>query len=68
MKIKKRYKHLTYEDRVEIEVLLNRGETFTMISKKIGKSASTISREIKNRLVFVHSGAYGMCYTDYSKL
>lgn len=67
MKIKKRYKHLTYEDRVEIEMLLNRGETFTMISKKIGKSASTISREVKNRLVFVHSGAYGMCYNDCSK-
>lgn len=42
-------KHLTAADRGAIEVLLQSDFTLTSIADKIGKSVSTISREVSNR-------------------
>ena len=42
-------KHFTFQDRVLIEDLLNRGNAnLTTIAKSFGKDVSTISKEIKN--------------------
>lgn len=40
-------KHLTLDDRIEIQECLSKGMTFKSIAKRIGKSPTTISREVK---------------------
>ena len=46
-------KHFTFQDRVLIEDLLNRGNAnLTTIAKSFGKYVSTISKEIKKHLLF----------------
>ena len=40
-------KHMTLEERVEIEECLCKGMTFKAIGRRIGKSATTVSREVK---------------------
>ena len=39
--------HLTADERRRLETLLNRGESFRSIAEALGKSHSTISREIR---------------------
>ena len=39
--------HLTKEDRLRIENMLNAGVSATEMSRNLGKSHTTISREIK---------------------
>lgn len=43
------YSHLTLNDRIEIERLLDYGHTHAEIARRIGVHRSTISREIKKR-------------------
>ncbi len=38
----KRYKHLTEEDRQEIQDCLNHGMTFKQIARRIGKDQTTV--------------------------
>ena len=47
-------KHLNYEDRLDIQRLLNEGNSFSKIGISIGKSHTTISRE-----VHMHRYAFG---------
>lgn len=45
---KRKFKRLTYKERIKIEVLYNEEHlTYTEIGKKLGKHRTTISREIK---------------------
>lgn len=49
---KRKFKQLTYEDRIKIEVLYNKQHlNFTEIAKIIEKDRSTVSREIRKNLV-----------------
>ena len=50
-------KHMTLDDRIEIQECLAKGISFKGIGKRIGKSATTISREVKQHLQ-VHSNGY----------
>lgn len=43
----KKNKHMTLDDRIEIQECLTKGMTFKAISKRIGKSPTTVSREVK---------------------
>ena len=43
-------KHMTLDDRIEIQECLTKGMTFKAISERIGKSRTTISREVKLRM------------------
>ena len=43
-------KHLTLEDRQEIMECLDKGIPFKAIARRIGKSATTVSREVKKHL------------------
>ena len=46
-------KHLTYEARQEIEKCLNMGKiSFKNIARRVGKSPTTISREVKKHLIY----------------
>ena len=43
----KKYKHLTLDDRIEIQECLNKGMTFKAIGKRISKDPTTVSKEVK---------------------
>ena len=49
----KKNKHMTLDDRIEIQECLSKGMTFKAIGERIGKSQTTISREVK-----IHMGPY----------
>jgi len=48
-------KHLTLEDRTEIQQCLDHGMTYKGIAARIGKDQTTVSKEVKKRLVFTPS-------------
>jgi IS30 family transposase len=48
-------KHLTLEAREEIQKCLEHGVTFKAIARRVGKSPTTISREVKKHLTFKES-------------
>ena len=58
-------KHLTFEDRVMLEDLLNRGvTTFTTMAKVLHKDPSTLSKEVRKHQFFPqnrNSGAFKTC-------
>lgn len=45
----KRNKHMTLDDRIEIQECLNKGMTFKAIGRRIGKDPTTVSKEVKLR-------------------
>ncbi|MDR1619636.1 MAG: IS30 family transposase [Clostridiales bacterium] len=45
-----KHKHMTLEDRNEIQDCLDHGMTFKAIAKRIGKDQTTISKEVKKHL------------------
>jgi len=47
-------KHLTSDERTEIQECLAKGMTFKVIGKRIGKDQTTISKEVK-RHIKVHT-------------
>jgi hypothetical protein len=52
---RRKHKHLTLEDRIEIQQCLDHGMTFKAIAKRIGKEQTTVSKEIKKHLSFTAS-------------
>ena len=51
----KKNKHMTIEDRNEIEQCLDHGMTFKAIAARIGKDQTTVSKEVKKHLIFTAS-------------
>ena len=45
-----KYKHLTLDERIEIQECLVKGMTFKDIARRIGKDPTTISKEVKAHL------------------
>lgn len=45
-----KFKHLTLDDRLEIQACLNQGVTLKAISARVGKDQTTISKEIKRHI------------------
>jgi hypothetical protein len=43
----KKNKHMTLDDRIEIQECLSKGMTFKAIGARIGKNQTTVSREVK---------------------
>lgn len=62
--MEKKNKHLTLDDRIEIQECLNKGMTFKAISQRISKDPTTISKEVKLHLE-THQNSYvkteGIC-------
>lgn len=57
-------KHLSFDERLEIEKGLKENKSFKEIAIIIGKDCTTISKEIRNHLVFKNSGAIGKPFLD----
>ena len=51
--------HMTAEDRLQIENRLKAGESLSQIAKAIGKSTSTVTREIQKHAIESEKGAPG---------
>ena len=47
MNHEKKNKHMTLDERIEIQEYLNKGMSFKDIGKRIGKDPTTISKEVK---------------------
>ena len=54
-------KHLTLDDRIDIQILLKEGKNFIQIADHIGKDRSTISREIKAHRYLTETTAGNDC-------
>jgi IS30 family transposase len=50
-KTEKKHKHLTLDEREEIQGCLDHGMTFKAIGQRIGKDQTTVSKEVKRHLV-----------------
>lgn len=60
----KKSKHLTEDDRYEIDHGLKKGLSFKAIAKIVGKDPSTISKEVRAHIVFEKKKAYGRGFND----
>ena len=58
MNPEKKNKHMTLEDRIEIQECLYKGMTFKKIAERIGKDPTTISKEVK-----LHGRTYTNSFT-----
>jgi IS30 family transposase len=58
MEEKKKNKHMTLEDRIEIQECLSKGMTFKAVAARIGKDPTTVSKEVK-----LHSCSYSNGFT-----
>ena len=54
----KKNKHMTLDDRIEIQECLNKGMTFKAIGERIEKDPTTISKEVK-----LHGRSYTNSFT-----
>ena len=52
----KKNKHMTMDDRLEIQECLDHGMTFKAISARIGKDQTTISKEVKKHIAIIDNG------------
>ena len=57
-----KHKHLTLQERYEIQHGLDSRESFKQIGLNIGKDTSTISKEVKGHYTVVESGGNGRAY------
>lgn len=55
-------KHMTLEDRIEIQECLSKGMTFKAIASRIGKDPTTVSKEVK-----LHAKEYSNSFTKTDK-
>ncbi len=58
MNHEKKNKHMTLDDRIEIQECLNKGMTFKAIAGRIGKDPTTVSKEVK-----LHGKTYTNSFT-----
>lgn len=54
----KKNKHMTLDDRIEIQECLNKSMTFKAIGQRVGKDPTTISKEVK-----LHGKTHVNCFT-----
>ena len=53
---------MTLSERKDIEILLKEGKSFKEIGRTLGKDCTTISKEVRYRLIERKSGAWGQAY------
>ncbi len=59
-------KHLSVSDRITIEQLLNSRHSFKAIGRELNKDCTTVSKEVKNHILFKKSGCMGKAFNDCS--
>ena len=56
MQNEKKNKHMTLQDRIEIQECLSKGMTFKAIARRIGKDPTTVSREVRQHAAIHKNG------------
>jgi len=54
-----KHKHLTLDDRIQISTLLDKKQSFKSIGRTLEKDCSSISKEVRNHLIFMKTGSLG---------
>lgn len=57
-------KHLSIEERTTIKTMLDSSASFKEIARVLGRDCTTISKEIRNHLLFQKTGCYGHSFND----
>lgn len=57
-------KHLSFDERLEIESSLKEGISFKQIGLSLNKNCTTISKEVKNHLIYKDTGTIGRPFFD----
>lgn len=57
-------RHLSIEERSTIKVMLDDSKSFKEIGRKLGRDCTTISKEVRNHLVFQKTGCWGHAFND----
>lgn len=57
-------KHLSLSERITIEKCLNEAMVFNAIARKLNRDSTTISKEVRNHMIFKKTGAYGRPFND----
>ena len=57
-------KHLSLDDRMNVEKYLNEDLSFKEIGRKLDKNCTTISREIKNHYIVKNTGGVGRKFNN----
>lgn len=52
----KKNKHMTLDDRIEVQACLDHGMTFKAIARRIGKDQTTVSKEVKKHITINPGG------------
>ena len=63
--INSKNKHLTLEERQEIQDCLNHGMTFKAIAAQVGKDQTTVSKEVKKHLKAFPATAFWGLYREH---
>ena len=58
------YKHMSLDDRIEIQRGLKDGKTFAEIGAAIGRDGSTISKEVRSHLIIKETGTRSRPYNS----
>ena len=57
-------KHLSSDERFTIMKMLNDSASFKEIGRVLGRDCTTISKEVRNHIVFKKTGCFGHCFND----
>ncbi len=60
----KKHSHLTLDDRIKIQMLLDQSKSFRHIARELGKDPTTIPKEIRCHIQFKKSGCYNKAFND----
>ena len=59
-----KFKHLNQDERYIIQNMLDSRATFSAIAKRLGRDRSTISKEVREHLLFKKTGCLGLPFND----
>ena len=62
MNNEKRNKHMTLDDRIEIQKGLKEGKSFAEIGSMIARDGSTVSKEVRSHLIIKETGTRSRSY------
>ena len=59
-------KHLSLTERITIKSMLDHSASFKWIGRTLGRDCTTISKEVRNHLIFQKTGCFGRPFNDCS--
>lgn len=59
-----KFKHFTLDERISIELMLKSSLSFKAIARELDRDCTTISKEIKNHIMFKRTGSYGRAFNN----